>query len=156
MPTDLSMWDMNPKSGLMPLSCIWTGYLSVPGYAPIYDVMNGETVTLQMLAQDGSWIETGQSTITGTDPSNSSYFGYFSGSVTLPSNMLSAGTYKFRVNYAGNSAKGLAASTSPPIGITLMSTTIAPIPLKTIAIVAGVGGAAVAIGVGAYYASKKK
>jgi hypothetical protein len=149
MPTDLSMWDMNPKSGSSPLTCTWVGYLIVPGYDPIYQVFDGETVSLQRQNADGTWSETGQTTKTGPDPTNSAYHGYFSGTITLPT---TPGTYVFRVHYAGSASKGLEGCDDNAIPIVLSAKT--GISLTPILVVAGVAGA-VAISAGAYYATRK-
>lgn len=149
MPTDLSMWDMNPKSGSSPLTCTWVGYLTAPGYTPIYEVFDGETVSLQRQNADGSWSETGRTATTGIDPSNSSYHGYFSGTVTLPT---TPGTYAFRVHYAGSASKGLEGCEDSAIPIVLSGGK--HISINPIIVVAGIAGA-IAITAGAYYATKK-
>jgi hypothetical protein len=120
MPTDLSMWDINPKTGATPLTIQWLGYLIIQGYAPTYAVMNGEYVQLQVSDQMGNWIDiSGAAMPTSTNSANG-YYGYFNGTYLIPTTW-SAGVYQFRVFYPGSMTKGLAAITSPTITITVTS-----------------------------------
>jgi len=142
MPTDLSMWDINPKTGATPLTIQWLGYLIIQGYAPTYDVMNGEYVQLQVSDQMGNWIDIpGAAMPTSTNPANG-YYGYFNGTYLIPTTW-SAGVYQIRVFYPGSMTKGLAAITSPTISVNVTSSTLPPTPDVTKYLVAA------AVGVGA-------
>ena len=121
MPTDLSMWDINPKTGATPLTITWAAYLNIAGYTPIYPFLNGEYLQLQVSMGNGKWVDwvdiLGAATQTSHNSSNG-YEGYVTGTYTIPTTW-PPGTYQFRLLYLGSTTKGLATSTSPTIAITI-------------------------------------
>ena len=120
MPTNLSNLDINPKTGPTPLTITWIGYLIIAGYTPIYPVMNGEYVQLQVNMGNGQWVDIpGAATQTSHNSSNG-YEGYFTGTYTIPTTW-PPGTYQFQLLYLGSTTKGLAATNSPTIAITITS-----------------------------------
>jgi len=120
MPTDLSMWDINPKTGATPLTIIWAAYLNIAGYTPIYPFLNGEYVQLQVSMGNGQWVDILGAAAQTSHNSSNGYEGYVTGAYTIPTTWPS-GTYQFRLIYTGSTTKGLAATNSPTITITITS-----------------------------------
>ena len=132
VPTDLT-WDINPKNGVgLPLSITIDGYLTAQDMDN--EILDDETIVLQIDWGGGDYHDTMLSMITGYNPDTGRH-GYFSGVVALTAEggdgiwVYAPGTYYFRLNYIGNSSKrmgGVASSiisvtdTPPPmIGVTL-------------------------------------
>jgi len=128
MSTDLSMWDMNPKNGMLPLTCTVVGYLVMSGYAnygqnnPTPTPVDGQAVYLQIDYGGGDYHNTTLMMVTRYNPSTGIH-GYFSGTAVIVAwggNGIwvgsSGGINNFRVYYAGNSE--LAGCNSPQIAIT--------------------------------------
>jgi len=120
--TDLSTWDINPKSGVgLPLTITVDGYLAVSGLDD--ETLDGETVTLQIDWGGGDFHDTMLSMVTGYNPDTNRH-GYFSGTVALTVEggngiwVYAPGTYYFRSNYVGNSSKDMSGVTSPIISVT--------------------------------------
>ncbi len=108
--TDLTRWDINPKSGNLPFTVSYVGYLFRQGINSENQadsgIVDGESVQLQILFPGGSWADVGPSVTTGYN-GGTGYHGWFSGSIPLSYPQVPPGSYQFRVRYAGNSSKGL-------------------------------------------------
>jgi len=154
MPTDLSMWDINPKSGSTPLTITWLGYLVISGYTPIYPVLNSEYVQLQVSMGNGQWVDIPGAAVQTSHNSSNGYEGYFSGTYIIPTTW-GPGTYQFRVLYPGSMTKGLAAINSPTVAITIIGSG-GSVSNQTLIIVGAVGVAAVILGIIAAASSKSK
>jgi len=97
-------WDINPKSGNLPFTVTFVGYLSQKSQPDTDPKMNGETINIQFLAPGSStWQNTG---VTATTTTNGSYTGYFTGQLAMGNNMY-PGPWQFKAHYAGNPNKNL-------------------------------------------------
>ena len=140
MPTDLSMWDINPKSGPTPLTIQWQGYLAIQGYAPTYAVMDSEYVQLQVSDEQGNWIDIPGAAVMTNPNSANGYHGYFNGTYLIPTTW-PTGTYQFRVFYPGSMTKGLGTQFSPTINVAVTTAgSLPPGPNITKYLVAAVVG----------------
>lgn len=106
--TNISLWDMQPRSGSLPLTITIDGFLFRNGIEENRSdstIVDGETVTLQQYdPTDGLW----KNTINMTTSYDSArlYHGHFYGTVQFASNA-GPGQYQFRAHFSGNAIKGL-------------------------------------------------
>lgn len=105
-PTYFFSFDMYPKSGEMPLTIDFYGFLTdIPNGISTNPALIGEVIKIQIFDPDNSvWRDTGVQVTTYPTPDES---GRFSGQITLNEAWLLPGTYQFRAHYDGNPMKDL-------------------------------------------------
>lgn len=106
--TNISYWDMSPRSGPLPLTVTVDGFLFRNGIEENRSdsaIVDGETVYLQQYDPvDGQWKNV--YTMTTSYDSVRLYHGHFYATVQFASTAV-PGNYQYRMHYNGNSSKGL-------------------------------------------------
>lgn len=107
--TNISLWDMSPRSGSLPLTVTIDGFLfrnGVEENRSDSSIVDGETVILQQYDPTiNQWVNTGIQMVTSYDSSRL-YHGHFLGTANFASNA-NPGQYQFRVHYNGSATKKL-------------------------------------------------
>ena len=146
-------YDMQPRSGQMPLTVSFQGYLT--RYSGIKETspnpVNGETVEIQILnSSNNTWQPTGVTAGTGPDELGPIFHhGFFSGQIIIDPAYTPPGSYQFKAHYGGNVAKQLLGCETSPRSI-VTNGVGGEFPWGLVAI----GGLAV-VAVGAYSLKKK-
>lgn len=139
--TDLSMWDLTPKSGSLPFIIAYGGYLWRQGITENQSdstIVDGETVQLQVLFPGGSWSPVGPAVTTGYI-GGTGYHGYYSGTLPLSAPSIYPGTFGFRIHYAGNASKGLLGCEDGVLPV-VVNQEVPPAPLNPLLVLGAILG----------------